>query len=407
MLERAPVVSPVDAAWLRMDEPTNPMCVTAILGLPEAPDPGRLARRLRERVLDRYPRFRQFPRRHHLRWHWDEWPGDALAAGFKVEDAGLGPALTARVGRLLGTPLPHDRPLWTLELVRGSGGAALVARIHHAVGDGFALARVLLALADEGEAAPPAPPRPPPELHLLRDGPAALQHLIGAPAEPENRLRRPLGAVKRAAWGHVGRLDALRERARGLGATLNDLYVAAVAGALRRELGPEADRISGLRAFVPVNLRSLHAPVPAELGNRFGLVYLPLPVHRASLAERVALVNAEAERLKRTPEALVAFGILEAMGASPAPVEALAVDIFGAKGSAVVTNVPGPERRLHLDGLPIEDMMFWVPQAARVGVGVSLLSYAGEVTVGVATDAGVVDDAARVLERVREELAGG
>lgn len=402
-----PVLSPVDLAWLRMDEPTNPMCVTAVLRLSAAPDPARLAERLRERVIHRYPRFRRFPRLHHLRTHWDDWPGDVLAACFRVVDAQDG--LEAAVARTLGTPLPHDRPLWSLELRRGPDGAALLAHLHHAIGDGFALARVLLSLADEGDAAlgPPAthPGGGPAHLHL-REAPASFLHLVAAPAEPPNRLRRPLGPTKRAAWASVGAADTLRARARQLGGTLNDLYLASLAGALRAELGAEAAAVGGLRAFVPVNLRPLDQPVPAELGNRFGLVYLPLPVGLAGLRERVAVVHAESERLKGTPEAVVAFGILEGMGLAPAAAESLAVDVLGAKGSAVVTNVPGPPSRLHLDGIPVEQILFWVPQAARVGVGVSLFSYAGEVTVGVASDAGVVADPERLLRTLAAELAG-
>lgn len=397
-------LSPADSAWLRMDEPTNPMSITAVIRLPEAPDPERLRARLRERVIDPYPRFRQVPRRHRLRLHWVDWPGDALAAGFRVLEGDDPPE--AHVDRCLGLLQAHDRPLWSVDLLRGAGGAAIVARLHHALGDGFALARVLLSLADEGE--PRAAPHP---AHRdvprrLRELGAALQHLVLAPADPPSRLRRPLGTVKRAAWGRVGRLAELRAQARRAGATLNDLYLAALAGALRAELGPEADRIGELRAFVPVNLRPLDEPIPAELGNRFGLVYLPLPVACPDQAERIAIVRAATEAVKRTPEAVVAFGILEAMGMAPSAVEALVVSILAAKGSAVATNLPGPPARLHLDGIPMEDLMFWVPQAGRVAVGASLFSYAGEVQVGVATDAGVVDDPGRVLRRLAALLAG-
>lgn len=399
-------LAPADSAWLRMDEPTNAMSITAVIRLPEAPSPDALRQRLRERILDRYPRFRQYPRRHHVRQHWADWPGDALAAGFHVVDGSLD-SLTDRVGALLGTLQSHDRPLWSVDLVRGRDGAAIVARIHHAIGDGFALARVLLALADEGEE--PVPPHPAHRevSQRLRDVGAALNHLVLAPADPPSALRRPLGTTKRAAWARIGRVADLRARARHAGATLNDVYIAALAGALRDELGEDAARVAGLRAFVPVNLRPLDEPIPAELGNRFGLVYLPLPVGCADHAERVAIVHTATEAIKRSPEAVVAFGILEGMGMAPAAVESLVVSILAAKGSAVATNVPGPTGRLHLDGIPMEDVMFWVPQAGRVAIGTSLFTYAGDVLVGVATDAGVIADPGRVLGRMAALLQAG
>ena len=401
-------LAPADSAWLRMDEPTNAMSITAVIRFPEAPSPDRLRERLRERVIDRYPRFRHYPRRHRVRQHWADWPGDALAAGFRVVDGDCSAdGLIAHVSARLGILQSHDRPLWSVDLVRGRDGAAIVARIHHAIGDGFALARVLLALADEGEerVAPHPAHREAPQ--RLREVSAAFQHLVLAPAEPPSMFRRPLGTVKRAAWARIGRLADLRARARQAGATINDLYLAALAGALRDELGADAARVAGLRAFVPVNLRPLDEPIPPELGNRFGLVYLPLPVGCADQAERVAIVHAATEAIKATPEAVVAFGILEGMGIAPAAVEALVVSILAAKGSAVATNVPGPVGRLHLDGIPMEEVMFWVPQAGRVAIGTSLFTYAGDVQVGVATDVGVIDDPGRVLRRVASLLHGG
>ena len=66
------------------------------------------------------------------------------------------------MSRLLSEPLPADRPLWTLHLVEHfQGGSAIVARIHHCIGDGLALVHVLLSIADgtpDPEGARPARP---------------------------------------------------------------------------------------------------------------------------------------------------------------------------------------------------------------------------------------------------------
>jgi hypothetical protein len=66
------------------------------------------------------------------------------------------------------------------------------------------------------------------------------------------------------------------------------------------------------------------------------------------------------------------------------------VELFGSKATAVMTNVPGPRESLYLAGKRLRHIMFWVPQSGRLGLGISILSYAGEVCVGVATDAGLV-----------------
>ncbi len=80
------------------------------------------------------------------------------------------------------------------------------------------------------------------------------------------------------------------------------------------------------------------------------------------------------------------------------------VRILGAKTTAVMTNVPGPREPRYLAGNRIQTIMFWVPQSGRVGLGVSIFSYAGEVRLGVSVDAALVPDPERVLEAFEEEL---
>ncbi len=69
-----------------------------------------------------------------------------------------------------------------------------------------------------------------------------------------------------------------------------------------------------------------------------------------------------------------------------------------------MTNVPGPAERLHLMGVPLADLMFWVPQAGDLGLGLSILSYDGRVLVGVAADARVVEDPNALAAAFEEEF---
>jgi hypothetical protein len=101
---------------------------------------------------------------------------------------------------------------------------------------------------------------------------------------------------------------------------------------------------------------------------------------------------------------VVAFGALTAIGFLPPPLQPLPVQFFGSKASLVLTNVPGPRERLYLAGEPLRRAMFWVPQSGRLGLGVSILSYAGEVMVGVASDAGLVPDPQTIVDGFHAEL---
>ena len=181
--------------------------------------------------------------------------------------------------------------------------------------------------------------------------------------------------------------------------------MSATAGALRRYLRARGDPVAGLeiRAAVPVNLRPLEEA--HKLGNRFGLVLAPLPVGIADPRRRLLETKRRMDEVKASMQPVVAFGLLKALGLAPSRLQSVALDFFGAKSSLVLTNVPGPRQRLYLAGRRLERVMFWVPQSGRLGLGVSILSYAGEVMVGVASDAGLIPDPQRLVAGFEAELA--
>jgi hypothetical protein len=92
------------------------------------------------------------------------------------------------------------------------------------------------------------------------------------------------------------------------------------------------------------------------------------------------------------------------MGLAPVEVEQVGLRFFGSKATAVLTNVPGPREPLYLAGRKIDRIMFWVPQSGHLGLGVSIISYAGGVMLGVATDAALVPDPERIVEAFKVEL---
>jgi len=201
-------------------------------------------------------------------------------------------------------------------------------------------------------------------------------------------------------------LDRARIKAIGrrTGATVNDLLLCAVAGALRRYLLQRWHDCEGLdlRAVVPVNLRR---PDEAhKLGNQFGLVFLALPLGTEETLERIFELKKRMDAIKDSPEALVAFQILKGMGMAPAPVFDLVLAQFGKKASAVMTNVMGPTEPVYFSGVRVRQTMFWVPRSAGLGLGVSILSYDGKVWLGIASDAGLVPDPETILQGFHEEF---
>nr|MBP8006873.1 DUF1298 domain-containing protein [Burkholderiales bacterium] len=189
-----------------------------------------------------------------------------------------------------------------------------------------------------------------------------------------------------------------------LGASINDVLLSCVAGALASYLRDKGDDTDGvtLRALVPVNLRPMERAY--KLGNQFGLVFLELPIGMENPVARLYAVRENMRSLRGSYQPVLALGILAAMGAGPKLLQDTLLAILARNASAVMTNVPGPQQPLWLAGARIDGLMFWVPQSGDIGVGVSIISYDGKVQFGLITDKGFCPDPARVIERFGGEF---
>ena len=441
-------LSGVDAAWLRMDDPTNLMTITAVLVLEDPIDVGAFKALLRERLLG-FTRFRQRVEDPEGSPHWKLDPHFDLDRHVRrgALPGAAGPEeLKDRVSELMSEPLDRSKPLWHMELIEDyQGGSAVVARLHHCIGDGIALVQVLLSLTDEhfdpdrfpatedSRSLIPSPVRaawraakrtaaagsrlliegtesllhPSHALHRAKQGlslGAALSKFALLGRDGDTPLRGDLQVAQRATWSGPLDLTTVKRIGHAIDAKVNDVLLGAVAGALRRYLEARDAPTDGdtVRALIPVNLRP---PEQAfELGNQFGLVYLDLPVGLDDRLERVLAVKAQMDEMKGSSEAVAAFGVLEALGYFPVGVEEQAVRFFGDKASAVMTNVPGPQEQLHLDGRRVQHVMPWVPRAGRIGLGVSVFSYNGTVRLGVACDAHLIPDPDTIVDGFEAEV---
>lgn len=242
---------------------------------------------------------------------------------------------------------------------------------------------------------------------LAKEGGEIGRELLAALAlsdDPPTMLRGKLGVSKRVAWAEPLDLDEVKAVGRACDCTVNDVLMAAAAGALRGYMLERGECLEGvtLRATVPVNLRPLeHAK---KLGNHFGLVFLELPVGEDNPIRRVERVAKCMNDLKNSRQAIVAFGLLAALGMAPAAVQGVALELFSRKATAVATNVPGPQQPLYLGGCTMREMMFWVPQTGSIGIGISIMSYNNRVHFGLIADAKLVPDPDAVIQRFGPEF---
>ena len=444
-------MSSVDRAWLLMDRPSHPMMIVGLMVLDGRIEHARLRGLIEQRFLA-YERFRCVPVANPMGASWAEAPQ------FDLDDHVLRSALPmpagqreleTLVGELASTPFSVGRPPWTFHLVENyQGGSAIIVRIHHSYADGVALTQVLLSLAD-GHAAR----RDHAAMHAqavsagsdltggwlpgllvdtLRGGAqltekalhyalhpseastvarqalgmaGELAHLGLLADDPPTLLKRAMSGTRRAAWTDALSLEEVRTMSHVLGCTINDVLMSTLAGALGRHLESRGHPASGLgiRAAVPVNLRPAGDPQPS-LGNRFGLVFVDLPIGIRHPLERLYAVRASIQKLKDSPQALITLGLLSVIGSLPATAAEPMIALFSAKASLVASNLPGPRTEIQIAGAAVSQVMFWVPQAGDIGIGISMLSYNNRVHFGVIADRYLIPEPAGLVDQITAEF---
>ena len=447
-MSRSERMSPVDTTWLRMDRPHNLMTIVTIWMLEGPVALDRLENQLFERHLT-YRRYRQKVEFARGGPYWRDDPHLNLAHHIKrVRLPGRGgkEALERFVGDLASEPFDFNHPLWTVHIVeKYEGGAAVVFRWHHAIADGVALIGVTMALVDGpvGKSCRAAPPdedegwlqslmapvvaaigagtqaststlgtalglarNPLRAVDYLRDGAGIageLAYLLSVMSDSATRFKgKPTGS-KRVAWCEPLKLPEVKAVSRALGCSINDVLLSCAAGAMRRYLAEKGDRTEGVevRALAPIDLRE---PGDLELGNRFGIVGVLLPVGVEHPLERLMMVRQRMFDLKTSYEPAVTLGLFAALGYLPKIVQDQLFDLIASRATAVMTNVPGPTEPLTVAGSRLRQMLFWLPQSGDIGMGVSILSYAGQVQFGLITDDALTPDPEAVVSRFPEEF---
>ena len=449
---------PVDSAWLALERPENPMTITVMLrveGLTEA----RLLEFLQIYWLA-WARFRFMPVRRAPGWWWEEDPVFSLHHHLEVVHGEFDhQILQDWVSARLNQPLPNYRPLWKFWLLPDAkGGAALLLRMHHCYADGLSLlgiferlcppspqqAPVLYGAAEQadmgrwGRAAHAwlreltASETPQPDMaeegSIPGNGATAgrnaleratwkslklvneLSQFLVEPEDTDSSLKRSLLGRRQCRWSPPVPLERFRHIARITGVTINDVLLSCVASAVRKRLVADDTNMDEalLHAAVPVDIRSRLPedikPEPGTLGNYFGTVFVPLPVDGESSLERLFRVKHETRKLKKSWQPGLSWALTGSASLLPEAWRQPVADLFYRKASAVVSNVPGTRDERYLAGCRILEQMFWVPQAGDIGLGVSIVSYAGQVQFGLVADEAVMAHPESFLEDCLQEL---
>ena len=239
---------------------------------------------------------------------------------------------------------------------------------------------------------------------------AEIAQLATMPADSKSLLKGPLGIRKTCAWSEPISFDKFYGISKVIGCKINDLLLSCVAGALREELLASGAKLDGQKIHVtlPVNIRPADkldvAVNPEELGNCFGTVFVPLPIGIDNPIERVYKLKHDMIALKQSLQPALSYTILYASGLMPKAVQKTLLESFGNKTSAVLSNVPGARASRYLCGAKIKEQMFWVPQTGDLGLGLSIISYAGQIQFGLVGDAKLFPNPERIIGRFVSQI---
>lgn len=426
MAEKGPLrrIAGRDAVWLQ-DSPENLMVINAVFTL----DPIDLET-VREIFTERlsFPRFsrRVVYRRGRPYWQDDE--------GYDVKrhiflappvaqdpDAPFGrEKLQDYIASLAPTPLPEDRPLWQVQVIPrfSDDRSALYVRIHHVMADGISLLPVVFSLMDRGEdddagdleREARAMNKPKSTWWMLLKtvllGPFLLiQKLLWWP--DRNSLHGPkLSGKKRVAWTRPIDVADVKEVKDAYGATVNDVLMSCVTGAFERLLRDRSgERLRQLRVSMPINIRSVDEQPVME--NKFAAVLFGLPVGHEDPRERLRAMSERLVQLKGSVEPIFTYATVRLMLALlPLWMSRLLIDFLANKCTCVISNVPGPRRKVLLAGRRLRAMLFWVPQRSDVGIGISMMSFSGRLYLGAIADTALLEDPAEIVRAFEEEFEG-
>jgi WS/DGAT/MGAT family acyltransferase len=446
-------LSPVDVSFLDQEKDGSHMHIGAVMTF-EGPPPTRGDLRAHiESRLHLVPRYRQkltFPRLEMGRPLWVDDPSfniDYHVRHTALPQPGGIEQLRLLTARIFSQRLDRTKPLWELWLVQGleDNRFAVISKTHHSLVDGVSGVDLTTVLFDvspapsESVAEDWTPSSEPSQASLIASG---LRGIAGTPiglarraihvarrpkqaagevaeaAEglgevawsfinppPSTPLNVPIGPHRRVLWLPFPLAD-LKTIKNALGGTVNDVFLAIATGALRRWLHSRGIRTEGLelRGIVPVSIRDDNEK--GALGNRITAMLGPLPVYAKDPIERLRIVSESMEGLKESKQAMGAETLTRLQDFAPPTILAQASRLnFSTRAyNVLVTNVPGPQFPLYLLGremLELAPVPFLAPKRA---LAIAIMSYHGNVAIGLMGDYDAMADLDDFGEFVRESL---
>lgn len=445
-------MSDMDALmWAIEKDPLLRSTITAVAVLDRAPDHDRLMEKIERGVRD-IPRLRQkavTPPFSVAPPAWVVDPNFDLSYHVRfVRAAGDGSLQSLlRIAEPIAMQgFDRARPLWEFTIVEGlaDGRAALIQKVHHSVTDGVGGVKLAMMLLDlERDPAPSGAPLPdmPQAAAVSRwalllegiaheqrrragiaqravrqvreaagkpldvargalEGAASLARLLAPAFEPLSPIMRDRSLSVRFGTVAVS-LSDMKAAAKKADGRLNDAFVAAVAGGLRRYHERHGAEVEALRMSMPISIRAEGAASESLAGNQFVPARFEVPVTYEDPVERMRVLRSLVQEQRDEPALAATEAIAGILNRLPT---SATTQLFGSmlKGIDFVTsNVPGAPIPVFLAGGKLEANFAFGPLAGAA-TNVTLLSYQDELHIGVNMDPAAIPDTAVFMACLHE-----
>ncbi len=450
-------LSNMDAMIWKLEESTGLVTVVGLLEFDEIPDINNIKMIVEDRLL-RHDRFKQkiVLKRGVLTWLEDElFNIDAHIHRIGLPMPCDNSALQEVISHLMSQPIDQTKPLWQLHVIENplTEKATFLARLHHSIGDGISLIKVLFSLT---HLTPELSLEPFPEVekkvekqktfieettqrfeeamgvgeNILKEAQNILSNkpdnlldklksglsstlevgkMLGNKPEAAKLYKGKASVMKRVAWSRAFDLKKVKAIRKASGATINEIMLAALTGAVRNHMLHHGLMIrEDFPIAIPVSLHDEKSmmSMEVELANKIGALPLQLPVKEYDYDKILKIIHERSEEMKNSPLPLATYGIANAVGGIlPKEIQNTVAEVLGDKIMASVSNVPGPQIPLYCAGCKVEDIMFWIPQTRSIGMGIGVISYNGKVRMGITTDEAIVSDPEYITSEFEDELA--
>ncbi|MCS5636093.1 MAG: wax ester/triacylglycerol synthase family O-acyltransferase [Myxococcota bacterium] len=449
-------LSALDNSFLLMETPNCHMHVSSTL-IYEAEELRRedggidfdRIKKATESYLHLIPRYRQklhfIPLENHAVWVDDRhFSLDYHVRHTALPKPGTEDQLKKLSARIMAQPLDRSRPLWETWIVEGldQDRFAVITKIHHCMIDGSSgvdIANIMMS-TDPDPAIPEAPnfvPRPAPSnSDLLREEvwrrtslPLRILRGINSFVEESEDLAMEVTARAKILWQTLGQglsasetpmngppsphrkfdwyempLADIKAIRKGLGCSLNDVVLTIVTGAVRDFLKMRGVRPEDLefKISAPVSVR--REEEKGKLGNRVSSWIISLPIDEDDPKRQLDRLHATTQELKKTNQALGVEMIMKLAEVTPSSLLSLGAQSVSGPINSIVTNVPGPQIPLYLQGAKLLSLFPQVPLLGEMGLGIALMSYDGKICWGFNANPDVIPDLAAFVSLIRSTV---